>query len=37
MVTVDQRALGMTASPLRMIRTPTTLTVHARLQQSASE
>jgi polyisoprenoid-binding protein YceI len=30
--TVDQRELGMTASPLGMIRTPTTLTVHAHLR-----
>ena len=29
--TVDQRKLGMTWSPLGMTRTPTTLTVHARL------
>jgi polyisoprenoid-binding protein YceI len=33
--TVDQRVLGMTASPLRMIRTPATLTVHARLRRVA--
>lgn len=30
--TVDQHALGMTTSPLGMIRTPTTLTVHAHLR-----
>jgi polyisoprenoid-binding protein YceI len=29
--TVDQRALGMTWSPLGVTRTPTTLTVHAQL------
>ncbi len=29
--TVDQRELGMTWSPLRVIGTPTALTVHARL------
>lgn len=36
LASVDQRALGMTASPLRMIRTPAGLTVHARLRRSAS-
>jgi hypothetical protein len=30
--TVDQRQLGMTFSPLRMVRTPTALSVHARLR-----
>ena len=30
--TVDQRQLGMTWSPLGMARTPTALTVHARLR-----
>ena len=30
--TVDQRLLGMTFSPLRMVRTPTGLRVHARLR-----
>lgn len=29
--TLDQRELGMTYSPLRMTRTPATLTVHAQL------
>ncbi|HEY5197349.1 MAG TPA: YceI family protein [Solirubrobacteraceae bacterium] len=33
--TVDQRLLGMTASPLGMIRTPATLTVRARLRRVA--
>ena len=31
--TVDQRQLGMTFSPLGMVRTPTALTVHARLRR----
>ena len=31
--TVDQRQLGMTFSALGMVRTPTALTVHARLQR----
>ena len=31
--TVDQRQLGMTYSPLRMVRTPTALSVHARLER----
>ena len=31
--TVDQRQLGMTFSPLRMVRTPTALNVHARLRR----
>jgi polyisoprenoid-binding protein YceI len=31
--TVDQRLLGMTASPLGMIRVPARLTVHARLRR----
>jgi polyisoprenoid-binding protein YceI len=31
--TVDQRELGMTFSPLRMVRTPTALSVHARLRR----
>ena len=30
--TVDQRQLGMTFSPLGMVRTPTALSVHARLR-----
>jgi polyisoprenoid-binding protein YceI len=30
---VDQRQLGMTYSPLRMVRTPTALSVHARLRR----
>jgi polyisoprenoid-binding protein YceI len=30
---VDQRELGMTFSPLGMVRTPTALTVHARLRR----
>jgi polyisoprenoid-binding protein YceI len=30
--TVDQRLLGMTFSPLRVISTPTALSVHARLR-----
>ena len=30
--TLDQRVLGMTTSPFKMIRTPTTLTVHAHLR-----
>ena len=30
--TVDQRKLGMTFSPLGMVRTPTALSVHARLR-----
>jgi polyisoprenoid-binding protein YceI len=30
--TVDQRQLGMTWSPLGVIRTPTALSVHARLR-----
>jgi len=30
--TIDQRELGITWSPLGMIRTPTTLTVHAHLR-----
>jgi polyisoprenoid-binding protein YceI len=30
--TVDQRQLGMTYSPLGMVRTPTALRVHARLR-----
>ena len=30
--TVDQRELGMTFSPLRVVRTPTALIVHARLR-----
>jgi hypothetical protein len=29
--TVDQRQLGMTWSPLRVVGSPTALTVHARL------
>ncbi len=33
--TVDQRKLGMTWSPLGMTRTPTTLTVHARLRRES--
>jgi len=33
--TVDQRQLGMTWSPLGMTRTPTTLTVRARLRQES--
>lgn len=33
--TVDQRLLGMTWSPLGMTKTPTTLTVHARLRRDA--
>jgi polyisoprenoid-binding protein YceI len=33
--TVDQRLLGMTWSPLGMTRTPTTLTVHARLRRES--
>jgi polyisoprenoid-binding protein YceI len=33
--TVDQRLLGMTWSPLGMTRTPTTLTVHARLRRDS--
>jgi polyisoprenoid-binding protein YceI len=32
--TVDQRRLGMTWSPLGMARTPTALTVHARLHRA---
>jgi polyisoprenoid-binding protein YceI len=32
---VDQRQLGMTFSPLGVIRTPTALSVHARLKRSA--
>jgi polyisoprenoid-binding protein YceI len=32
--TVDQRQLGMTFSPLGVIRTPTVLSVHARLRPS---
>ena len=31
--TVDQRELGMTFSPLGMVRTPTALSVHARLRR----
>ena len=31
--TVDQRQLGMTFSPLGMVRTPTALNVHARLRR----
>jgi polyisoprenoid-binding protein YceI len=31
--TVDQRQLGMTFSPLAMVRTPTALSVHARLRR----
>ena len=31
--TVDQRQLGMTFSPLGMVRTPTALSVHARLRR----
>jgi polyisoprenoid-binding protein YceI len=31
--TVDQRQLGMTYSPLGMVRTPTALSVHARLRR----
>ena len=31
--TVDQRLLGMTYSPLRMVKTPTALSVHARLRR----
>jgi polyisoprenoid-binding protein YceI len=31
-MTLDQRRLGMTWSPLGMTRTPSTLTVHARLR-----
>jgi polyisoprenoid-binding protein YceI len=34
--TVDQRQLGMTFSPLGVIRTPTALSVHARLRQEPS-
>jgi polyisoprenoid-binding protein YceI len=33
--TVDQRLLGITWSPLGMARTPTTLTVHARLRRES--
>ncbi len=33
--TVDQSRLGMTWSPLGMTRTPTTLTVHARLRRES--
>jgi polyisoprenoid-binding protein YceI len=33
--TVDQRRLGMTFSPLGVIRAPTALSVHARLEPSA--
>ena len=33
--TVDQRLLGMTWSPLGMTRSPTTLTVHARLRRES--
>jgi polyisoprenoid-binding protein YceI len=34
--TVDQRELGMTFSPLGAVRTPTALSVHARLRPEAS-
>jgi polyisoprenoid-binding protein YceI len=34
-ITVDQRALGMTWSPLGMTRTPTTLTVQAQLHRDS--
>jgi hypothetical protein len=30
--TIDQRDLGMTFSPLRVIGTPTAVTVHAHLE-----
>jgi polyisoprenoid-binding protein YceI len=33
--TVDQRLLGMTWSPVEMTKTPTTLTVHARLRRES--
>lgn len=32
--TVDQRLLGMTFSPLHMVRTPTAVAVHARLEHA---